>query len=337
MGIFCEINLFKSCDGIFIAGSTVRGVIRYAVDKEMTCTQITVSLKGKGKLNLKKKGNNKSKEESYWSSEEYLNVKNVITETGKNTIITIGSYETPFSFQLPYNIPPTFHYSNSTLQYAICCNILYHVCIKFERPGFWKFNKNFKKEIIVESGISPRLPLVPVICGEQKKLRQLFSSKNSIITIKAIVAKSVIAPGEKVQLEYEVTNDTNVAVKAVETKILEVFKFTTTSQTVIQSYDVPQTKSKTGSIKRNESLAMRVDIVGPPDRKSLDFSNIVARDYFVHITVELPFPHFNARLQIPIQVGNTGDRNYLDPPPSYWEAMGEDKQEGKDYEKDDKY
>ncbi|CAK1600514.1 unnamed protein product [Parnassius mnemosyne] len=336
MGIFCEINLFKPCDGVFIAGSTVRGMIRYAVDKEMTCTQITVSLKGKGELRLRRKDNDKSEQQTYWSREEYLDINNVITETGKNTVIPIGSYETPFNFQLPYNIPPTFHYSNSTFPYDIYSNIRYHVCIKFERPGFWKFNKNFKKDIIVESGISPRLPLEPVIYGEQKKLRQLFSRKNSIVTIKASVAKSVIAPGEKVELEYEVTNDTNVTVKAVEIKIVEEFKFTTKSRTATQNCDVPQTESKTGSIRPNESLAMRVDIVVPPNRKSLDFSKIVARDYFVLITVELPFPHFNARLQIPIQIGNTEESNYLQPPPppSYWEAMGEDEKDDKDYGKD---
>ncbi|XP_014369366.2 arrestin domain-containing protein 17-like [Papilio machaon] len=335
MGIFCEINLHKSHNGVFVAGGKVHGVIRYALDVETTFTEIYVSLKGKGILRIKEKHNDKSKEFTHCSSEDYLDLKNVVTESDMNVIPT-GSYDIPFNFELPENIPPTFRHSSSNIQYAISCNIQYHIRIKFKRPGFLKFAKMYKKEIEVESGITPRLPLDPIIYGKQKKLSQLFSRKSNTITMKAGVAKSVVAPGDKLELEYEVKNDSNTTVKAVETKIVEVLKFTTKAKTVNVSRDVPHAECKTGSVACGESQAMRLLLDVPADIRSLDFSGIVARDYFVQMTVELPFPHFNCVLLMPLQVGQVeqvgqGGRGCAaTPPPSYWEVMPDDDKDHKE-------
>lgn len=329
MRITCDINLFKSYDGVFLAGGTVKGVIRYALNEETIFDQITVSLKGKGVLSLKRKHNDKSKEVTYWDSEDYLDLNNVITEPGENLVVPAGTHEIPFSFDLPHNIPPTFHYSGSDLNHAVCCNIRYNVCIKFQRPGFWKFDKKYKKEIQIESGIAPRLPLESIVHGKEKKLSRLFARKGSVVNIKAYVDKSVISPGDRVRLEYEVLNDTNVKVNAVEVKVVEVVRFAAKSKTVKQSRVVPGTECKAGSIKCGEGQTMSVTIGMPLDRKSLDFSRLVARDYFVKLIVELPFPHFNAVLLIPIQVGESGVPVVRDPPPSYWEAMGEEQKDDK--------
>lgn len=329
MGIFCEINLHKSNDGVFVAGSKVQGVIRYAVDVETTFSQISVSLKGKGVLSIKRKHNDKSKEVTHCSSEDYLDLKDVVTESDTN-VIPVGSYEIPFTFELPDNIPPSFRHTSSNMQYAVSCNIRYHVRIKFKRPGFWKFAKTYKKEIEVESGIVPRLPLDPIIYGKQKKLSQLFSRKSSTITIKAGVAKSVLGPGDAVELEYDVRNDSNVTVRAVETKIVQVFKFTTKSKTVERSLDVSHAECKTGSVKGGESQAMRLALDVPPDTRSLDFSGLVSRDYFVQMTVELPFPHFNCVLLMPLQFGQEGRARAACPPPAYWEVMPDDDKDHKE-------
>ncbi|CAH2077233.1 unnamed protein product, partial [Iphiclides podalirius] len=329
MSLFCEINLFKSYKEVFVAGSTVKGVIRYAVNQETIFNQITVSLKGKGLLSLKRKRNDKSKEVTYWDSEDYLDISNEIVEPEEQLVISAGSYEIPFSFNLPHNIPSSFHYSSSDINHDVSCSIRYNVSIKFQRPGWWKFDKKYKKEIQIDSGITPRLPLEPAVHGKEKKLSRLFARKNSVVNIKACVAKSVVVPGDRVELEYEVQNDTNVKVNAVETKIVEVMTFRTKSTKVTQSRDVPGTECKAGSIKCNENQTMCVPITMPVDRKSLDFSRLVARDYFVIMTVELPFPHFNAVLRIPIQVGESFASDQREPPPSYWEAMGEEQKDDK--------
>ncbi|XP_013180548.1 PREDICTED: uncharacterized protein LOC106127105 [Papilio xuthus] len=320
MGIFCEINLHKSNDGVFIAGSKVHGVIRYAVDVETTFSQISVSLKGRGILSIKRKHSDKSKEVTHCCSEVYLDLKDVVTVSEKN-IVPAGSYDIPFTFELPENIPATFRHASSNMQYAISCNIRYMIRIKFKRPGFLKFAKTYKKEIEVESGITPRLPLEPIVYGKQKKISQLFSRKSNTINIKAGVAKSVLAPGDTLDLEYEVRNDSEVTVRAVETKIVEVLKFTTKTKTVKMSLDVPHAESKAGSVKCGESQTMRLLLSVPPDTRSLDFSGLVARDYFVQMTVELPFPHFNCVLLMPLQVGQDGRGYAFTPPPAYWEVM----------------
>lgn len=334
MGVHCEINLFKPQDGAFIPGSTVSGIIRYAVDEETVFNEITVSLKGSGSLKLKdlrKSRRERNGAHVYRNSETYVNIKNVVHNNDKSVPVPIGAYEFPFNITLPQNIPPSLKYYTRNISYDITCNIEYHIAIKFDRPGLFKFAKRMKKEITVVSGIKPRLPMEPTIYGEQKKLFQLFTKKPSIVNIKANIQSCVYASGGSVLLNYEVFNQTNLNLKGVKTKLVETYTFTTRGHRKIQvSNEVHDTESKTGSIASGASSNVDVSINIPFDIGSLEYSNMVSRDYFVYITAVIPFPHINAALKIPIQVGDykePNSENLDDPPPSYWEAMADDKKQ----------
>ncbi|KAL0881177.1 hypothetical protein ABMA27_002289 [Loxostege sticticalis] len=341
MGVHCEINLFKPQDGAFTPGSTVSGIIKYAVDEETVFNKITLSLKGNGLLILsdERRRRRDNRIHTYRNSEKYVDIENVLHHSDKSVPVPIGAYEFPFNFTLPQCIPPSLKYYTRNVSYVIRCNIKYYISIKFERPGLFKFAKKMKKEITVVSGIKPRLPMEPTIYGEQKKLFQLFTRKPSIVNIKANIESCVIAPGRTVQLNYEVFNQTNLNLKGVETKLVEIYTFTTRGQRKIKmSQDVKDTDSKTGAITSGDSSNMDLSINLPSDIGSLEYSNLVSRDYFVHITAEIPFPHINATLKVPLQIGDMNDpnlENVDDPPPSYWEVMAEDMKQDGDGEGDD--
>lgn len=337
MGVHCEINLCKPANGAFVPGSTVSGVIKYAVDEDTVFSKISVSLKGNGSLNItdesKKRGNEHFYR--YRNSEQYVDIENIIHNSDKSEPVPFGAYEIPFTFTLPQNIPPSLKLLKRNARYTVRCNILYYISIKFDRPGLLKFAKKMRKEITVISGITPRLPMEPMIYGEQKKIFQLFSRKANVVTIKANIVSCVVIAGGKVSLTYEILNQTNLNLKGVETKLIEVHTFTTAgSRKVKLTDDVKNTDSKCGSLNSGASLNMAVTIEVPSELRSLEYSNLVARDYFVEIKAEIPFPHFNARLEIPLQIYNRIESTLHaedDPPPSYWEAMAEDtKQDGED-------
>lgn len=329
MGVFSEINLFKPANGAFVPGSIVSGIIKYAVDEETVFNKITLSLKGIGRLKLHEKKRSKNRAaRTYIHNETYVDTDEVIHDNEvKPKNLPVGSYETQFNFTLPQSIPPSLDYHKNTGRYIIKCKIKYYIRIKFDRPGFLKFAKRFKKDLTVISVIIPRLPMVPTICGEQKELTQWFSSKKSIVNIKSTIEKCVFKPGDTIHLTYEVFNDTNVKIKGVKTKLVEKYKFTSHGgHKVEKAKEVENTDSKTGVVNCGNTQNMNLEIVLPSDLTSLDHSKMVTRDYFVVITVVLPIPHRNAVLNIPVQIGFE-DRgvefNCDESPPSYWEAMGE--------------
>lgn len=330
MGIFCQINLNKPPDGAFYGGEVVSGMIKYALDEPMEIEKITVSLKGMGNLRITERTNQKDRRHTYYSSEVYVDNDEVIEE-GKHKV-SPGSYELKFNFRLPQNIPPTFEYYKHIPSYGVKCMIKYYVRIKFDRPGWFTFAKHFRKEITVASTITPKLSMVPVIFGERSNLLQLFSTKTSTVIMKANIFNSVITKGGKIEIQSEIQNDTHVNIKSVQIKLVAIYTFKSTGHTDVKAYeDIPDCDSKTGPIKNGEVQIMPLDIVVPSDIVSLENSKIVARDYIVRITAELPIPHRNVVLEVPVQIGDNVQRDEIfDPPPTYWEAMGETKKGDED-------
>ncbi|XP_059055531.1 uncharacterized protein LOC131849469 [Achroia grisella] len=338
MGIHCEINLHKRSDGVFVPGSVVSGTIKYGIDAETEFERITVSLKGHGFVIIRdQQAKNRGRAvDTYRKSEDYVDIDNVVyTNEDKDAALPIGMYETQFSFRLPEEIPSSLKYCNRTARYSVRCKIEYYVRIKFERQGMFNFNKRFKKEITVASGIKPRLPTTPVIHGKQKKIFQMFSKSNTV-NIKANIQNSVIPIGGKIEFTYEICNNTKHTIKGVETKLIEIHGFTTGKVREVEiTRDIDGTDTKTGSLASGETMNLDGLINVPSERTSLEFSNVVAREYFLQIKAIIPFPHFNAVLKVPVQIGDIigGDQQSLEcdePPPSYWEVMGDEKEKGDD-------
>ncbi|KAJ8721241.1 hypothetical protein PYW07_002016 [Mythimna separata] len=334
MGIFCQINLNKPPDGAFYSGEVVSGMMKYALDEPMEIDKITVSLKGTGHLRLTEKSNQKNRRHTYVNNEVYVDVDEVIQE-GKYKVLP-GSYELNFNFRLPNNLPPTFEFHKYVSRYSVNCKIKYYVRIKIDRPGWFAFAKHFRKEITVASTITPKLSIEPVMYGQRSQLLQLFSSKTSTVVMKANILNSVITNGGKIKIQSEIQNDTNIIIKGVEIKLVEMHTFKAKGHTEVKGYeDVPNCDSKTGSIQSGATQDMPIDIIVPSDKVSLDNSKIVSRDYIVRITAILPMPHRNVVLDIPVQIGDNVQREEIcDPPPTYWEAMGE-AEKGDDIASDD--
>ncbi|XP_073967403.1 uncharacterized protein [Choristoneura fumiferana] len=348
MGIKCEISLCPSDDNKYEykSGSTVSGAIKYYLDEEYEFSTIVVSLKGQGRLYFEDKHKKRNdRMHTYGNKETYVDIDNVIYKNESGKPLVAGEYETPFSLLLPHDVPGSLDYTKNTGGYYCRCYIKYYVRIKFERPGLLNMNRHFKKEIQVASSQIPRMATEPLIYGEQKSLLQLsslFSGEKSIVHLKATIVNSVLKPGEGVKVNYEVENNTNVDIKRVEVKLLEVDTYTASGgRKVNVKSEVENTEFTYGAIKAGETAKFAAEITIPSLCVSYDHSKIFGRDYSVLTTVVLPIPHINLPLEIPFQVidrlsanfeeGNGSASGYSsDAPPSYWEAMGEDQKEKDD-------
>ncbi|XP_049868193.1 uncharacterized protein LOC126368326 [Pectinophora gossypiella] len=341
MGVLCEISINKTADEVFRPGMAVSGEIRYTVNKETTFSRITVSIKGTGRVVITEKRTDKDRTYDVTSStsENYVDIDNIITKENEVTL-PIGSYETQFGFQLPHNVPQSLRYTKYNAKGSVECKIKYYVGIKFDQPGC-KCTKRFKKEFTVAPNVIPRLPMEPVIYEQQKTLAQIFSAKKRIVYIKTSTESCVIAPGGTIRFYCEINNDTNIDIKALKTKLIEVYSFYTTSriqnQHFVHQEKVKFTNCKTTQIKRGRSETFDFKIDVPADLCSIENTTIVKRQYFIWVETVLPIPHRNVLQKIEVQIGNLVGEDinvdnsdfgiHNDAPPSYWEAMSEEKKD----------
>ncbi|CAB3243369.1 unnamed protein product [Arctia plantaginis] len=343
MGIFCEISLFKPSDGVYKPGQTVSGVIKYNVDEPMEVDKVIMSLKGIGRIVLT---SNPGKHESNFVSEEsYVDIDTIIIDEHKE--IAVGLYQIKFNYNLPQILPSTLKFFKYFPGYKVKCSIKYYIRIKFEKPGLFVFNNHFRKTIQVKSEVAPRLSREPVIYGETKNLTHLFSFSDSIVNIKATILNSAVPVGGKFEVHYEVQNNSQVVIKSIIVKLVEAYTFKAKGYHKVKyEEDIPGTETRTSSIECEDTLNNSIVVTAPSHIFSLSNAKIVARDFMIKIIAQLPLPHRNAVVSIPVQVGifeENVDLNscqqmsecvtYDDPPPSYWEAMGHTKKE--DHSSDD--
>lgn len=190
MGVACQILIHKKKEGVHKGGQAVTGIVRYAIDKPTEYKAVTLSLLGTGKCSWTEcRGNNVY--ETFTGLEFYIIIhKDLLNKKTETATIDIGSYEYPFTFQLPEDLPSSF--KNDT------CTIAYHIQVKFEKSTFFSINKTFTTEIPVYGLMEPIVE-GPVTFGLDKTLMTL-SAEIPMINLKAQMLKTILTPGENAHL-----------------------------------------------------------------------------------------------------------------------------------------
>lgn len=323
MSIRCQIKVYKTPDDVILPGSIVSGELKYDIEEETVCNKITVSFKGNGYLIAKLK-KRESNIRTYRKSEEYTKINYIIYRHESGTKIPAGSYQTEFHFIIPENIPPSLKFAKRTINHLIHCYISYYISIKFEKSGILKSITKFKRPVIVAPIAIPKLPIEPTVYGHQQILKRYFSRNPSKLKLTATIINSVIAPGDKIRIEYEVNNDTHVNVHSVVVKLIELHTIKGKGSREIKFVEnLNDTKKVSGIIKMRETKMRVVELSVPMNLGTLENSNLVSREYFVAIILELPMKYEDMVLKIPVQIGN--DVHGVEcKPPTYWDVLQED-------------
>lgn len=336
MSLSCEINVTNPNDGIFRPGGSIYGIIKYQIYDPTQFSRITISLKGKGVLDIA--GSYKRK-----CFENYVDIDQVIQQGDIN--LDIGIYEAPFCFQLPSNIPPSFECCETCQRYKVKnCRIFYYIRIKFDKLLKFQSGKRFKKDIIVGLHLRPRLDRQPATSKKCKSLFQEVSGSQGSVYVTALIESSVLSPGEKIKITYTVHNESDLMLNGVITKLVEVLTFRPYRPLLkTKCYkNVNGTTSRTSIIYPRETFTRLAEIVIPQDcTGTLEYSSLVVKHYSVHIVVDTPYPQSDVILKIPVRIVNfetnssssassssSTPRLDRDAPPSYWETMGDDAFDG---------
>lgn len=349
MGVTCEIHLDKPEEGYFRPGSVLTGSIKYTLSKDTVFNSITVTIKGKAKCTFPNKDPinhnhphhnhhqnphyNPPRPQNFVGNEDIL-VLNSVIPTNETGVIEAGEHKASFNFTLPNNIPPSYAFQN--FQYS--ANIKYYLRIKFSEPNLFKFAKRFRKEIVIAPTVLSNVSLEPITYALQKNLTSFFSSKKNCISLKATISKSLLLRNEEADLRYEVNNNSSANVPKIKTRVKSITTMRSDCGRSDVYDDTTDCHCETDEISSRTEKDFIIKLRIPMDAYTVQFSRIITREYKILVTVNVSGFHRDAHLEIPVQIGEPMMSNMVlvrdmsqvvenEPPPSYWEAMEEEKKE----------
>ncbi|XP_047991736.1 arrestin domain-containing protein 2-like [Leguminivora glycinivorella] len=340
MGVSCRIYIQKPREGIHRAGQPINGILSYAIDEPTEYQTAILSLIGTAKCQwTEHKGKHSH---VYTGKEAFLTMHlNILNKPSDETItLPVGAYEFRFEFILPYDIPSSFEDKHG--------NITYQVKAKFEKPSFFSLTRRFEKQIIVYGNVNPTTPVESLTYGLQKKLFKLFSSTDHIVDLKVRISKSFLTPGENTTLDLSLTNDSDTDIPYLTTELCSKTTYIaeglfSTDNTKIVDKTLEECTTTTPLVLAYKTANFACVVPTPPHIYSIQNCNIISKEFYIRVTINLPFPHRNATSVIPVVIGEgrygdcsgivelednfvTGlEPSISGPPPSYWEVMNEDK------------
>ncbi|CAD0200051.1 unnamed protein product [Chrysodeixis includens] len=332
MGVKCQLLLDNQGCCLYRTGGLVTGTVNYCFDKPTEFWSATVSLVGTGYCRWEE-GSSKNRR-TYIGREQYVEQHLNILQLKKHELVKLepGSYQFPFEFLLPENIP--------TSHTDPIGNITYSIKVVFKKAGFIKTSEKFSTTIQVYNEPKPCLP-EPLIAGTKKEFT--FSSKNKFVNIKGEISRTFITAGEDILLTVTVQKETDIPITGIQTELVNLMTYTCNNYSKKQRLNHTSVNGTVreypGMTEKNETT-FRYIIPSFPHLFSIQDSNIIAKEYKARVTVKFPFPYINAFLDLPVVINmvnivkeieikegepsSSAQTSTVDQPPSYWQVMNED-------------
>ncbi|XP_022814807.1 arrestin domain-containing protein 2-like [Spodoptera litura] len=294
MPVVCQIFLDRTRDGVHRSGEPVRGTLVYSVDKPTKFDSIYINFIGKGKCRWSESdGDNTT---FYGNKEEYVNQSCNVLHSRSDKKIPAGRYEFPFQFFLPHEIPSSI--KNKT------CTIEYKIVAEFVKAKFFNATSKFNAEITVYAYVD-RTCVEPLHFGLHKDLFSLTS--NNKVIVKAVLDKTVAAPGENLTLKLTINNDSGLVI-VIKTQLYRYFTYISSSKRKKVDKDSVKETASARTIKERSVSNLMFTIPILPSLYSIQHTKIMTGEYKVRVTADLPFPHINEVVEVPVVIGERRDR-----------------------------
>ncbi|KAF2905352.1 hypothetical protein ILUMI_00825 [Ignelater luminosus] len=277
----------------FYPGQVISGRVECNFSTENKVRAIRVRFKGRAKVHWREgRYGNYSADETYFEMESDL--------LDGEMIIPQGQHKYPFSFNLPFLLPPSISHEYGNVRYTVQATI--------NRP--WAFDHRNKKMFTVNSYTDLNTmdeAKKPIELTKVKRPFSLFSERGPItINVKLPITGHV--PSQMVTFSSHVKNNSNVNVQEVRFKLVQRFEFrcklrTKSIDTILaQEFAIIDSAISPGCEKSWDLLELRVPanmFIG-----NLSFCNIIKSFFELRGEVVLPLPHRNLELAIPLLLGN---------------------------------
>lgn len=295
MVLKCQILLRPTKNNIYTSGQMVPGTLRYSIDQQTIFKSITIFFIGK----LKGKKSKEKPRHLIKKEDLVVMYENVLQE--RHVCLNAGEYEHAFIFLLPEELPSS--YRDKT------CTISYKIQVHFKRPGLCNGNRLVETEIPVYGKVKPNLEYRTSFTLTKTTF---LAKKNMHAEVK--IGKVVFTAGDIIKLSYRIHNETKFSINGIITKLEAVttYEYDTKDKTVkreIINQNVLKSPGVSSTVEGDLTCEIPTNLT---NLYSIQHSKFLSREYVVNVIVDLPFPHRNISLEIPVVIDVETDKLKID-------------------------
>ncbi|KAM3724734.1 Arrestin domain-containing protein [Dirofilaria immitis] len=294
---------FSNAESAYFAGQEVSGKVVIENSEPKKINEILLELKGRAKTYwTKHSGKSRvhcSQAEPYFCEQFNTCYTHRFTQTTsdnkKERILPYGKHEIPFSFTLPKTLPTSFEGEFGFIRYtckAIC-----------ERP--WDVDIISKRAFTVigiEDINQDPEAMEPACETECISSVKHCCQKQGLITIKMSLDRTGFTPGEKIQVNALITNDSTKMIRCLTLKMKQYVDYR--AKTFAGSEEMKQVnriiaKKEKNDIASRSTFTWTNEIIDvPPVPPRLSRCKIIQNTYMIELDVD-----GNQTTVIPIQIG----------------------------------
>lgn len=323
MGVSCQISLNLPEGVKIVTGSTLKGTVKFYLDKETVYKTISLALISKLYCDCccRRKVDKKSGDEIIKGKghKKYTIGKiHFLKEINDKIPISAGTYKHLFKFDIPEEIPPSFTNKDFLIRYFLI--------LKFKKFGLFSINKEFIYTVTIFPRIPHSVPKAPVNIALDILLTKLFTNIPQYVNVKAKLDSGYLVPSYDSLITCLVTNNSDVML-TVKTELIHVTKYKDCQGVKRIEESVIDECSQISPIVIENSIANMHNIIRIlPNMYTVRYSKMVKREFKLKITLKLPMPHSNASIEVPIFLGErepAAIEDQKEASPTYWKAMPE--------------
>ncbi|XP_068233863.1 arrestin domain-containing protein 17-like isoform X1 [Palaemon carinicauda] len=207
---------------VYFSGQEVRGYVRAVAGSEISCREITVTLKGKAVVHWTERRNKRTY--SYSNNELYTQTNLVLWNgADANNKFPPGNHLFPFSFTLPSRLPTSFEGTSGKVIYTL----------KAVANIPWGIDHVEKLPIIVHNiydlNLDPRSTQA-ISCSVVKTASYCCCFKTGPISFDISIPRSGYVPGEIMYVNGTIQNNCMTAVEYTEAKIIQNIMYRATDK-----------------------------------------------------------------------------------------------------------
>lgn len=291
----CHTLILKFDKPFYFAGDRIQGTLEHHVSKTTKSHPITVDLKAYELVNWTESHGQYTK--TYYSKKEFLREKKSFQYDQDE--LKPGIYKHSIDFQLPKNIPPSYHFATHRIKYRCKATLELPSVLNF-MGRIDAFHLTCRAELKIYS--MPLFDLLDKYKGWNDRLLTQKNIRGTKVEMVTTCDKKVYFVGDVVKIAIELHNCNNLSlIKHIRVKLKTDIK--------VKKYDksekhITGTKLYHCNIKKTEyptynKEPLEIGFQIPEDiPTNISHSKLFENQYWVAVYIDFPFQHLKNKHQI---------------------------------------